>query len=547
MNRLIASLAIVLAIASVFRYDRDVRDRVPAQRFLADFDVAARRPADAATLALVPAADLGANVVADIALSDAVGTVRLADASPDLRARWLRAVEHVDDELLAARNLTLDALADRPGWPAHWTMLGELVYASQRREPRAPKTAEARLWQEPLRIGLSYFPGDDGVATFASTAYLETWPELSPDMRARAAAGFGRALLDPSFSARTFPVLIEATGAEEAITLLPSEPGTLRAAFDSFAQAGDVSRAASVYHRWESAEWEARQAGLREIEDRARLNDVEKLRSLALDWMAHHPATDFDTPAGRAQVMRVLHLTVNDRIGTWQSDPRSGVVRFFLNRRIVPDRRGARGLEIASGGAAIATAVNSLTGVPEPIRARARLLGGDIEGARSMFERSDSAGSFEWTPFLLDLAEFRLMQGSAEDARAALEGLAPAARSECDVLIVRRKIARLGGENETPAIAHGTAMPAWSSSGVLSLCIDPEEGDAQQLAATIESPAPALVSWGWNDGRQGSAYVAAGRTTLRVPLTGHNGRSNFFIRALAGGPITLGATAIQQQ
>jgi hypothetical protein len=546
MNRAIASLAIVLALASVFRYDRDIRDRDAAQRFLIDFDVAARRPAEAATLALVPAADLGANVVADIALGDAVGTVRLADASPDLRARWLRAVERVDDELLAARSLTLDALAERPGWPAHWTMLGELVYASERRAPRSPNLAEAKLWQEPLHIGLSYFPGDDGASTFASTAYLETWPELSPDMRARAAAGFRRALLDPSFSTRTFPVLIEATGAEDAITLLPSEPATLRAAFDSLAQAGDVSRAASVYHRWESAEWDARQAGLREIEERARLNDVEKLRSLAVDWMAHHPATDFDTPAGRAQVLRVLHLTVNDRIGTWQSDPRSSVVRFFLNRRIAPDRAGARGLEIASGGTAIANAVNSLTGVPEPIRARARLLGGDIEGARSIFERSDSAGSFEWTPFLLDLAEFRMMQGSAEDARAALEGLAPAARNECDALIVRRKIARLGGENENPTVAHETTVPPWSSSGVLSLCIDPEEADLQQLTATIESPAPALVSWGWNDGRQGAAYIAAGRSTLRVPLAGHSGRSNFFIRALAGGPITLDGSAIQQ-
>src|SRR5258708_17610186 len=156
MNRLVAAVAIILVIVSAVRYGSDLRDRKPAERFLVSFDVAARRPAEAATLGLVPAADLGANVIADIALSDAVGTVSLADASPDLRARWLRAVEHVDDELLAARNLTLDALAERPGWPAHWTMLGELVYALERRAPRSPNLAEAKLWQEPLRIGLSY-------------------------------------------------------------------------------------------------------------------------------------------------------------------------------------------------------------------------------------------------------------------------------------------------------------------------------------------------------------------------------------------------------
>ena len=47
----------------------------------------------------------------------------------------MRAVESIDDELLAARDIALDAAAARPGWGMHWSMLGKLVYAWQRRHP----------------------------------------------------------------------------------------------------------------------------------------------------------------------------------------------------------------------------------------------------------------------------------------------------------------------------------------------------------------------------------------------------------------------------
>ena len=66
------------------------------------------------------------------------------------------------------------------------------------------------------------------------------------------------------------------------------------------------------------------------------------------------------------------------------------------------------------------------------------------------------------------------------------------------------------------------------------------------LAATIEAASPALVSWGWNEGRNGTAYVQQGRSTLSVPVTGRSGRNNFFIRSLAGGAITLGATEMHR-
>lgn len=549
MRKLIALTAIALGLVALTRYSNERAARRPAQKFVADFDVTTRRPDEAATIDLVPSADLAANVVADIALQDALGTVRLGEASPELRAHWLRAVEHLDEELLVARNLTLDAMVKRPGWAGHWSMLGKLAYASQRRAAQAPNIQEARLWQTPLSVAMTYFPGDDPTASFESSAYLETWPELSEAARSHARQGFRRALLDPGFASSAFPVLLEAVGHDAAIASLPSEPATLRAAFDSLARAGDVAGATSIYSRWELTEWRARVNGLREIEVRADLNDVTKQRDLAFEWMGRHPPTDFDTGPGREQLLQVLALAVNDRIGSWQSDPRSNIVRFLLNHRIAPDRRGARGLEIAPGAAGIGAAVNALTGVPEPVRARVRLLSGDIDGAQAIFERSDTVGSFEWTPFLLDLAEYRLMQASTEPARSALEALAPAARNECDALIVARKLSRLTGttakEEEAARRFAANPPPHWSSSGALTLCIDPDASGMQVLAVTFDASGPALVEWGWNDGRHAAIVVESGHTMLRVPLAGRSGRNSFFLRTLAGKSVVPASAAVE--
>jgi hypothetical protein len=548
LRKLIALAAITLGIIAVARYRAGREGWKSARKFVADFDVSLRRPDDAATIDLVPSADLAADVVADIALQDALGTVRLGDASPELRERWLRAIGHVDEELAAARAVSLDALATRPGWAGHWSMVGKLVYAAQRRGVHSPAADEARLWQMPLAIAMASFPGDDSTAVFASTAYLETWPELSETGQNRARQGFRRALLDPAFASNAFPVLMEAVGHDQAIAMMPSEASTLRAAFESLARGSDVGGATALYSRWELAEWRSRVADLREIEIRAGLNDVTKQRDLAFEWMARHQAADFDTAAGREQLLRVLALAVNDRIGSWQSDSRANIVRFFLNHRISPERKGSRGLEIAPGAAGIAAATNALTGVPEPIRARVRLLGGDIDGAQAIFERSDTVGSFEWTPFLLDLAEFRLMQAATEPARNALEALAPAARGECDALVVARKLARLAGatlREEAAAQRFSGNPPAhWSASGVLTLCVDPDLSDTQQLQVTFDAQEPALVSWGWNDGRHATFVAPAGHTAMDVPLAGRAGRNSFFLKTLAGKSIIPGQATV---
>lgn len=535
---IVAAVAVTLAFVSFDRWEVDRRGRDAAEQFVATFDVQERRPDDATALTKTPAADLSANVVAGIALSDAFGPVRLGDLSPDLRARWLRAVERVDDELLAARRLALDAIAARPGWATHWSTLGKLVYASQRRNVLSTSIGDAVEWEEPLRVAAASAPGDDSTATFLAAARLDLWPQLSNPERERAIALFRRALLDPSFTSLAFPILLDAVGHRQAIALLPPVPGTLRGAFQALAASRDAAGATIVYRRWEQEEWQARVRGLRAIEERWRMNDIEKQRALASDWIANHPAADFDTEEGRQQVLRVMQLGVNERMGAWSSDPRAAVVRFFLNRRLALGP-GA-GLETAPGGAAIGMAVNTLSSVPDPERARARLFAGDIYGAESLFQRSESTGSFEWTPFLLDLARFRISQKLFDGAGMALDALAPAARTECDAVIVRKQLAVASGKDPSvprpaPAVQQ-LPLGSWTTGGLLSLCVDPDVAQLQRLSTTIESESPALISYGWNGGRQGSILLPAGRVLLSVPLSDFSGRNTFSVQTLAGGP-----------
>jgi hypothetical protein len=540
LSRVLAAVALFLAAASLSLYLSDQRQRAPGETFLRSFDVPARRPAEAATLALLPAADLAANVVGDIAMSDALGVVQLDQSSPEQRERWLRAAMKIDDELLAARDIQLDAAAARPGWAMHWSLLGRLTYTWQRRHPLETRADEMRQWLEPLRFAARYGAGNQGTATALASALLERWPEIPADARKEARPVFSAALADAEFATAALPIVIEAVGRDEALSLLPDEPRTLRAAFTALAARDDFPAAVAMYRLWESAEWRARTRDLEALEERLRLRDADALRRMTFDWMQAHPAPDFDSPGGRKQVIRVLQLTMNDREGLWQRDVRASVLRFLLDHRMRPGRSSGSGIETVPGGSAAGEAMSALDAVPDPIRARARLLAGDVFGAESLLQRSDSAGSLEWTPFLVDLARFRLLQNMPDSAQAALDNLAPLARNECEVTLVRRELDALRGMAAQQEQAAGSAQlppTAWSQDGQLSLCIDPATARTSYLTTTLEAPAPALIMYGWNGGRRATVEVPRGRTRLTVPLADLWGRNAFFVKTLAGGPV----------
>ena len=67
----------------------------------------------------------------------------------------------------------------------------------------------------------------------------------------------------------------------------------------------------------------------------------------------------------------------------------------------------------------------------------------------------------------------------------------------------------------------------------------------RRLITHIDSPRPALVSWGWNEGRHAAVLLPAGRSTLEVPMAGHSGHTTFFVRTLAGGPAKALASTVE--
>jgi len=171
--------------------------------------------------------------------------------------------------------------------------------------------------------------------------------------------------------------------------------------------------------------------------------------------------------------------------------------------------------------------------VPEPIRARPALIGGDVEGAQTLFERSDSAGSFEWTRFCSTSRHNRMSQSSFDAARGAIEALARRRVNECEAVVVRRRLAALDGTNDRIPMPATPVLPAaaWSSNGSLSVCIDPEAGAVREISTKVEAPAAALVTWGWNDGREGILQSTPAAPSFAWATSGHGGRQTFFIRS----------------
>ncbi len=468
----------------------------------------------------------------DAALRDVDGSVRLEELGPHLPRAWPESLSRRDEQLRAARDLMLDAVEARPGWAYHRFLLGRVVYAAARGSRNTNPVGRTELWAVPLRRAAEAAPGAAMWATLGG-AYLESWSGLPPAMRAEAPAVLKRAFLDPGFVSRTFLSAATALGREEAIRLLPDLSRPLRAAVEALSRGGDVAGAAVLFGRLERAERKQRAVDLWKIEERDRLGDIEDLRAACSGWVSEHPISDFDHPPGRALVARILELWPNDKTGDWRTDPRGELVRFFLNGR-----------ERDVKGEAMDRAVEALSGVPQAVRARVKLLAADPHRAQALTGESETEDSFEWTPFFVELAGFELKRGHAREARMALERLAPDAHEECDLLLARREVARaLGDGLELDAVSQrleslsASFYPqgAWSADGTLSLCVDPEQSASRFLTVELVTQSPALVSYGWDGGRLG-ALLVRGNGVVRVPLTGLIGRRTFSIRALIGGP-----------
>jgi hypothetical protein len=142
------------------------------------------------------------------------------------------------------------------------------------------------------------------------------------------------------------------------------------------------------------------------------------------------------------------------------------------------------------------------------------LLAAEDVGWRRILDHSDTLGSSEWMPFFVEKARRQLERGAPAEAEAALAEMPRFDLEQCEVLLVRRDVARArersvelaGLEAAWPrAFPKTLSVPAWpaSGAGTLSLCVDPEADGASDLVVTLGASEPALAWWGWDGCREG--------------------------------------------
>jgi hypothetical protein len=526
----LVAVCVAGAVLSVLGYQRDTAWRRRAEAFGRDFTLSERRPEKLDAARFEGAGDLIAAAVARIALLDALEGVGLANLSPEARQLWLDAAYRLDDEMVAAEGLVRSALVSRPGWAYHRFLLGQLAYARARRL-RSPELLERPArWAVPLRLATTAAPGDDATWTYYAGAALELWAGLPGPVREEALPVLKRAFADPPFVSRAFPSAVAGLGPEAALGLLPDEPAAFASAREVLGRTGDREALARVQARWERLEERARTSELARIEDRYQKGDRRALRDACRRFVRDHPTRELDRPESRRQAARVLEVWPEDRGGSWRSDPRAELLRFFLDGR-------TRGLN----GAALLRAVDELAEVPDPVKARLLLLGGDRYGYEKLLRLSETSSTLEWTPFYLDLARRELEAGLLLEAEAALEKIPRQARGECEVLLVRRDVSRAKRVPEATAeleaalaaSAHEDYPPELWSGRSLWLCVDATRDRDRFLEVRVRTRGPALVAYGWDGGR-GTTELVEGEKVLSVPMSGRSGRRSFSVETVAG-------------
>jgi hypothetical protein len=497
---LIALLSLAAMGISILRYAQDLRGRHAALRLATGAGLARTHPEDLQMMALEPGADLAAaTAVAALLQGPTV-------ASPGL--------------LRDARDLMLSAAAARPGWAYHRYLLALTDAAGEGSRGR-------RL----LRLAVAGAPGLDAPWAALGEAELAAWSTLTAEERAEAPEVLRRCLASEDFVSARFPAVAAVLGRSRAIALLPEEAGILDAAAGSLAQQNDIPGAALVLSRAERAERRERDGDLAELERRRRLGDAEGARIGCAAWFDQHPFREIDDAAGRAQLARLLALWPGDRFGSWPNDRRARLVRFFLDGRAseIPAQTLSRTIE-------------SLTGVPDEVRARVAVLAGNLPAARGIARNASRFGSLEWNPYFLDLARREIAQGRLAEGRAALARLSFSAREGCDALLLRRQLARALRDRAEAAAVEERLAPLrdpspedWASRGTLTLCVDPEWGAGRAFEVIAGPGAPAILAYGWDGGRAGTASLPEQRIAFRVPLPALSGQRSLWASFLAGG------------
>lgn len=524
-------LALGLAGAALVQYRKIPGSRRPAELFAQRFTLDVRRPLESWTIRIAPAGDLAAALAAESALSDADEPAPTGTLDPRVARAWSQAGSQRGAELAAARDLLLDAIAQRPGSAGHRLLLGRLALA-QRREGEQPTRPET--WNVPLHAAAAAAPGVDAVWGALSRAVLEDWPRLSSSARDDAKGVFRRGFLDPAVVTRDYAAARRHLGAQ-AGALLPDDMASLSAALHALDGRVEIRELFSLLKRLEQATREDRVRRLERIERLHALGQADRLRSAIEGFAVNHAAELSDDRTGRTQSARVLELWPEGNPGVWPSHTRAALVLYFL-----------RGRERDVRPAALGRAAEGVGGVPAHLRADILLLNGEIAEAEKIARSVASIGNTDWTAYFVRLSRAHVSAGRPREAQEALTRIAFESSESCEVLLVRREVARaLADAAEASALdqalfvlAEPVPPESPSSEASLSLCLPPERAGRGSFAVRVRSPGETIVAYGWDGGRSGVLHISR-EGLVRVPLPSSPGSRVFSVGRLYGENISL--------
>ena len=142
------------------------------------------------------------------------------------------------ERLLATRELAREALREEPAsWQA--AMLLGAAVSLERSRARDPRIYSlAKDWERPLVVAGEFAPAELQPRRLLAAAYLEVWPALTAEKRAKVELLLREAFLEPQTFERLFAPWVEIAGSlERAATLLPARPLTYqRLAATAFAR-----------------------------------------------------------------------------------------------------------------------------------------------------------------------------------------------------------------------------------------------------------------------------------------------------------------------
>ena len=501
-----AAACLSLAVVSLIVWRADARARRPVDQFIKDFRFDIRRPDVAKSVDLAPSSDIGADLLAHYALADAVVPAKLRDMTPEERQAWIEMPASIGRELRAARELMLSSIARRPGWPYHQALLGQVVYADGARTLSSDLVRHSQRWSLPLQHAATRAPADGQIWQTLALSYLQTWPDLSDKYRDKAPETLRRAFEDPAFVRVVFGPAVDMFGLDESVAALPDRPVSLKHAFETLRDRGQLEAAWNVHQRWETTEWLAREKDLLEIESRVRRGDDVRARRLCERWASAHSVWDWDSREGQAQAARLLELWPAGADGTWNRDPRGEIVRYFL-----------AGRHDGAPGAGLVRAVDSLEGVPGTTLAEALATAGEISRAEALDRELANESYLERVPYLVTLARKALTHEGPERATAILRSIPPVAEGECAVQAIRQEI---------EAAASGASRPAATEPRRLLIEAGSDEvvcsQSRQSFSVGVRSERPMIVDLLRNHARIATLFTSEGATSWirAVPAPG---------------------------